>query len=294
MYGKIFEQIYDSTIISHGGDVIYVFMSMIVLSDKDGVLPISVPALSRRIAKDEEVIKKAVAILESPDLDSNSKEHEGRRIIPLSEATNGVDNRGWFVINKAKYRERASRMEKTEKTAERVRRYRSKCNANETHCNILVTQEHVHTDTDTDTDINTNTGYIGESLNKKEPLSSPPPLSPPTGLPSPTKKNLLPMSHNVDGNGFDQFWLLYPKKVGKGAARKVWQKLHPSKELQERIQKSILQQSKSDQWQKEKGQFVPNPATWLNQDRWDDELGPVKKVGVFFCGRKPDAFEKHD
>jgi hypothetical protein len=29
---------------------------------------------------------------------------------------------------------------------------------------------------------------------------------------------------------------------------------------------------KSSQWQKENGQYIPNPATWLNQRRWDDEL----------------------
>ena len=102
MYGKIFEQIYDSTIISHGGDVIYVFMSMIVLSDKDGILSMSLPALARRIAKDEESVRKAVDVLENPDTSSNSKDYEGRRIIPLSEVTDGMENRGWFIINKAK------------------------------------------------------------------------------------------------------------------------------------------------------------------------------------------------
>lgn len=155
MYGKIFESIFDSTIISHGGDVVYIFISMIILSDKDGILPISIPAFSNRIAKSEEDIRTAIAILESPDPDSNSKEYDGRRIIPLSEVTNGVENRGWFVVNKDKYREKASRLDKTEKTANRVRRFRDKkCNAHVTPCNAHVTHEHVHTDIDTDIDNN--------------------------------------------------------------------------------------------------------------------------------------------
>ena len=30
-------------------------------------------------------------------------------------------------------------------------------------------------------------------------------------------------------------------------------------------------QKQSEQWQKEKGQFIPNPATYLNEGRWQDE-----------------------
>ena len=39
---------------------------------------------------------------------------------------------------------------------------------------------------------------------------------------------------------------------------------------------AIAEQEKSEQWQKEGGQFVPNPATWLNQGRWDDEIRDIK------------------
>lgn len=71
---------------------------------------------------------------------------------------------------------------------------------------------------------------------------------------------------------FDDFWNIYPKKAGKGAAYKSWRKLKPSSELQKLILTSIEKQKKSDQWIKDNGQFIPNPATWLNQERWEDEL----------------------
>ena len=29
-------------------------------------------------------------------------------------------------------------------------------------------------------------------------------------------------------------------------------------------------------WMKDKGKYIPNPATWLNQKRWRDELPFVK------------------
>ena len=69
---------------------------------------------------------------------------------------------------------------------------------------------------------------------------------------------------------FENFWQVYPKKVGKGAAYQSWQKIKPNRELQAKITQSIEQQKKSDQWQDVK--YIPNPATWLNQGRWDDQL----------------------
>jgi hypothetical protein len=75
------------------------------------------------------------------------------------------------------------------------------------------------------------------------------------------------------GDGFDQFWGLYPKKVGKAKAVKVWNrlKLNP---LTGRICSAVASQKRTDQWQKEKGQFIPHPTTWLNEGRWDDEVAP--------------------
>ena len=31
-----------------------------------------------------------------------------------------------------------------------------------------------------------------------------------------------------------------------------------------------------DQWKKDSGRFVPYPATWLNNRRWEDELSEIK------------------
>jgi len=71
---------------------------------------------------------------------------------------------------------------------------------------------------------------------------------------------------------FDQFWAIYPKKVGKKAALNIWTRLKPDKDLLEQILRAVEKQKKLDQWTKDGGQFIPNPATWLNQCRWEDEL----------------------
>jgi hypothetical protein len=71
---------------------------------------------------------------------------------------------------------------------------------------------------------------------------------------------------------FDEFWKAYPKKVGKEAARKAFTKIRPTAELFKVMLDGIERSKKSQQWQEEQGRFIPNPATWLNQGRWDDEL----------------------
>lgn len=71
---------------------------------------------------------------------------------------------------------------------------------------------------------------------------------------------------------FVAFWKAYPRKVGKGAARKVWTRLKPDAALQERILKAVEAAKRSPDWLREAGQFIPHPSTWLNQERWDDEI----------------------
>lgn len=70
--------------------------------------------------------------------------------------------------------------------------------------------------------------------------------------------------------GFDEFWSAYPKKTGKGAAQKAFEKIKPDPALLDSMLAAIAVQSASTQWRKDGGQFIPNPATWLNQSRWED------------------------
>ncbi len=71
---------------------------------------------------------------------------------------------------------------------------------------------------------------------------------------------------------FDQFWKSYPKKVSKKRAQKIWDKLEMTDELFSQIMDSLEAQKSSPQWQKDNGQFIPYPTTWLNGQRWEDEI----------------------
>lgn len=73
-------------------------------------------------------------------------------------------------------------------------------------------------------------------------------------------------------SGFGEFWEVYPRKESKQSALNAFKKLKPDDELLAVMLNALEIQKKSEQWQKDKGQFIPHPSTWLNQKRWEDEL----------------------
>lgn len=94
-------------------------------------------------------------------------------------------------------------------------------------------------------------------------LSPVPPYSPPTKSPSAAPKP----------NGFARFWEAYPEKVGKRAAEAAFAK------AVRRIEGDPLAAmlpaiDRAKQSRKWREGIIPNPATWLNQDRWLDGVAP--------------------
>ena len=71
---------------------------------------------------------------------------------------------------------------------------------------------------------------------------------------------------------FEEFWKIYPKKKGKGYAKKAWIKIRPDESLLKKMVSKIEILKKSDQWKKDNGQFIPHPSTWLNGEGWEDEI----------------------
>ena len=84
----------------------------------------------------------------------------------------------------------------------------------------------------------------------------------------PIKSKPLSDSRAELDDGFNLFWNAYPKKVGKGKAKESWEKQKPNLDT---VLKTLQWQIHSDQWVKENGAFIPNPATYINQQRWEDE-----------------------
>ena len=87
---------------------------------------------------------------------------------------------------------------------------------------------------------------------------------------------------------FEEFWSKYPRKVAKRAAQKAWAKLSTSE------QKFAVEALEAhNRYYRVKGtsqNFIPHPATWLNQGRWEDELEiNPEQSGVWWATEKGTA-----
>lgn len=71
------------------------------------------------------------------------------------------------------------------------------------------------------------------------------------------------------GKDFEAFWAAYPNKVGKAAALKSYKTAARKTDLATMLA-AIEAQRRGEKWTRDGGRFIPNPATWLNQERWED------------------------
>jgi hypothetical protein len=69
---------------------------------------------------------------------------------------------------------------------------------------------------------------------------------------------------------FNEFWSLYPRKIAKATARKAWQKLSAKQQLM--AAKAIDTHCQYWRAKETELEFIPHASTWLNQERWEDEL----------------------
>lgn len=77
-------------------------------------------------------------------------------------------------------------------------------------------------------------------------------------------------------DGFADFWTAYPRKVAKQDAIKAWNKLRADDVLRQRIGVALQAQCRSQQWLRDNGAYIPYPASWLNDRRWEDEIASVQ------------------
>lgn len=71
---------------------------------------------------------------------------------------------------------------------------------------------------------------------------------------------------------FDEFWAGYPRKINKAGALACYRKLKVDENLHASILDGVKRWKETEQWNKDDGKYIPHPATWLNQRRWEDEI----------------------
>jgi hypothetical protein len=117
-------------------------------------------------------------------------------------------------------------------------------------------------------------GYSVPMLPPSEPEQESQPVVPADVPPPKRVKAEKPLKIADSLQAFDTFWEAYPKRCGKVAVLKCWKRINPDAALVEKIMTAIAKQKT---WRKWIEGYIPNPLTWLNQGRWDDEPdGKVK------------------
>ena len=159
--------------------------------------------------------------------------------------------------------------------AERMRKHRNskkalQCYADVTTCYDDVTN--CYTDIDIEKDINKE--YICANRGANAPIESA------------NEATFDPKMH------FEEFWNLYPKKVNKKKAKDKFCKVCKSEEIFKQLTNGLNIQIKSKNWLKENGQYIPHPTTWLNGERWNDEIpkSEINKTVTYEEMRENDPF----
>lgn len=232
-----------------GGDtytIIYLKLQLLALKN-DGVLHFDgletdfASEIALDINEEPEIVKVTVAFLMSCGLAETS------------------DNVSFF------FPYTISNTGKESSSAERVRKHRERLRLEEPK--DIETQKALQCNTEA---LHSCYNVTAEKEIEKDIDKDNPPIIPPKGKRSDEYDSL-----------FDRLWKSYPRKVAKENAREAFAKLKPNDDLLNAMLSAIEKQKKSEQWAKDNGQFIPYPATWLNQHRWEDEMKTNYSICTF-------------
>lgn len=121
-FTKLQRSIVTSSIWLQDADTRLVWITLLALCDRDGVVRASPLGLAHQARVEPEACHRALELLQSPDADSRSTEHEGRRI----ERVDG----GFMVLNYQRILSEGAREERREYNREKQAEFRAKKRAN--------------------------------------------------------------------------------------------------------------------------------------------------------------------
>lgn|GEM_PF-1247522 len=241
-YTKLFSSITESTIVSEPVATRWLWVTMLAMADAQGHVFGSIPGLARRANLTIEEVEAGLATFHAPDAYSRTKDNDGRRIVDIDG--------GWLLLNHAKYAAIRSEAERRE-----YKRQWDRDNRPSGHQRSQSDRSPTQSDTVRQSD---------KSPTQSDESDSPDHTN--------TNTNTKDQKHCASGDApdrFEEFWSVYPSKVGKKPCRAKW-KARKLDRLADTIIVNVEARIAKDQrW---KDGFVPNPLTYLNQDRWNDPV----------------------
>jgi hypothetical protein len=208
---------------------------MLALADAYGRVEASIPGIAHQARVPTEATRKAISVLESPDPDSRTPNHEGRRV----EKTDG----GWQILNYVKYREARNADERREYLRKKQQEFRAKKK------------------------VSTNTSTAVNKRQQRKPRST----QAEAEAEAYTEANTNTLVR-ITADDIESVYRAYPRKVARGAALKAIEGALNRLESPDPVAYLISKaKAFAESEAGNKGKFTPHPATWFNQSRYLDD-----------------------
>ena len=236
-YTKLDNGIVTSSIWSADSDTRVVWITLLAMSDADGVVQSSIPGLARVANVSLGACEKSLNYLSSPDSYSRSAEYEGRRI----KAIEG----GWLILNRIKY------AEKDYGRADYWKNWRNRRATGAQQSATGAQQRATQVKVKAEAEVKAEAQAEAKAEEKEK-----------------ARAHQNPVTQEFE----DEFWPNVPNKIGKGKARDAYIKAR-KKNPKETIMAGLPKYKDYEQGRMEQQDYRPlHPTTWLNEERWTDEV----------------------
>lgn len=205
---------------------------VLAMADKHGVLDVTPAYISGVTGLIVGEVTACMARFCEPDPYSRTPTEDGRRLVLLDPERR---NWGWKIVNHTLYRERARKMAFDARRAESGE-------------NAARMKERRH----------------GPDATRDGPTK---PDATQCDPPSNANTNSEKIGQNP--SGFDRFWSAYPKRVKRKTAEEIWKRKKLEIRTDELLADIAQRLAEDRRW---RDGFIPDPTTYLNQERWDDEV----------------------
>jgi hypothetical protein len=246
MYGKYHASTFTGSMRGAGTNVFAVWGWIIANANQHSVVEINPDIVAFLLGCTPEEVTEAIEKLCAVDERSRCKDNDGRRLIREGEFQ-------YFVPTHNRYRSMRTSDEKREYNRVKKREQRER--------------QALQADTGDKGDVKppVKNVKVVDTTEAEAEAEEKAEATPPKAPAKPRR------SAPLECPAFTQFWTAYPRKLNKAKAEQAWVK-HACATILPQILKAVRDAKASPDWSKDGGQFIPHPASWLNNRRWEDDF----------------------
>ncbi len=245
MYGKIFASTFTGSMFGRGPVMFSVWAFVLAHTDQTGTVELNPRLVASSLGAELNEVELAIQELCRPDESSRNPADDGRRLLREGQFT-------YRVVSHAIYQRIRTQDDRREYNRQKQAESRARKKEQMSTLDKVDSQQKSALSAHIDIDV--------DIRNKKKEDQNH------RATRSLTVKAPAPYSDH-----FERFWMVYPRKTGKGSAWKAFVALSGSAALVEAMCAALAWQVNQPQWTKDGGQFIPHAATWLRARRWEDE-----------------------